>query len=42
MRKPRADLVTVKMLRNDVKKVKLWALQRDKKFYEIINLIVNK
>ena len=41
-RRPKANLVSVKILKEDVKKIKLWAIQREMKFYEIINKIINQ
>ena len=36
------SLITVKILREDAKKVKLWAIQREMKFYQLMNLLINK
>lgn len=42
MKKPKNDFVSVKILRADFKKVKRWTISKEKKFYEIINLLINK
>ena len=40
--RPKTDLVTVKILREDMKRIKQWALDREMKFYEIVNSLINK
>ena len=41
-KRPKADLVTVKILREDVRNIKKWALDREMKFYEVVNKLINK
>lgn len=38
----KADLITVKILRSDYKKLKRWAVTREMKFYELVSVLVNK
>jgi hypothetical protein len=38
----RADLISVKILREDAKKVKLWAIQREMKFYQLMSILIKK
>lgn len=36
------DYITVKILRQDYKRLKKWAVIRDMKFYELVSLLVDK
>lgn len=40
MRK-KQELITIKVLKTDGKRLKVWAAQRGLKIYEVVNLIIN-
>ena len=42
MKKQKTELMTIKVLKSDAKKLKVWAAQRGLKIYEVATLLINK
>lgn len=40
--KKKVEVITIKVLKTDGKKLKVWAAQRGLKIYEVVNQLINK
>ena len=42
MKKQKVELITIKVLKSDGKKLKIWAAQRGLKIYQVATCLINK